>query len=305
MTTQTLPRSLDDALALSSLLLALVAAVGMATIGVISRVTGLPAESITFYRLGLGAACLLAYLLLTGRVAGLRTLPARSVVVSGALLAAFVLCYVQAMNHTRMANAILMVYLAPVCASVVAHFLFGEKLGPRQTALIGMALLGFAMMQEFRLELDGGSDALGLGFALLAMLAYTGFILCNRRLPRDMDDATGAFWQLTVGALVILPFALSQPQGLAAAPWQWPWLVAAGVLPGFLALLCAVMAINRLPTALYGTLAYCEPVAVVIFGWTLFGEALGPLPLAGCALILLSGMVQASLGAPRPAPSPA
>jgi drug/metabolite transporter (DMT)-like permease len=44
---------------------------------------------------------------------------------------------------------------------------------------------------------------------------------------------------------------------------------------------------------------------VVIFGWTLFGEALGPLPLAGCALILASGMVQASLGAPRPTPSPA
>ncbi|BBI71678.1 hypothetical protein HAALTHF_15090n [Vreelandella aquamarina] len=39
----------------SSLLLAIVAAVGMATIGVISRITGLNAESITFYRLGLGA----------------------------------------------------------------------------------------------------------------------------------------------------------------------------------------------------------------------------------------------------------
>jgi len=76
MTTQTLPRSLDDAPAPSSLLLALVAAVGMATIGVISRVTGLPAESITFYRLGLGAACLLAYLLLTGRAAGLSALQA-------------------------------------------------------------------------------------------------------------------------------------------------------------------------------------------------------------------------------------
>ena len=34
----------------SSLLLAVVAAVGMATIGVISRITGLNAESITFYR---------------------------------------------------------------------------------------------------------------------------------------------------------------------------------------------------------------------------------------------------------------
>ncbi|APE31344.1 EamA family transporter [Halomonas aestuarii] len=301
----TASRRLDDTPAPSSLLLAIVAAVGMATIGVISRKTGLPAENITFYRLGLGAAFLLAYLALVGRTAGLRALPGRSVVLSGALLAAFILFYVQAMNYTRMANAILMIYLAPVVASVAAHFLWAETLGARQTALIGIALLGFAMMQEFHIELSGGEDAKGLGFALLAMLAYAGFILCNRRLPRHLDDRTCAFWQLAVGALVILPFALWQPQGLSAAAWQWPWLLAAGVLPGFVALLCAVMAIHRLPTALYGTLAYCEPVAVVIFGWTLFGEAMGPLPLAGCGLILASGMVQAWLSAPQTAPRPA
>ncbi|MFO7648882.1 DMT family transporter [Halomonas sp. 3H] len=287
--------------ALGSLLLAVVAAVGMATIGVISRITGLPAESITFYRLGLGAVFLLAYLLFTGRAAGLRTLPGRGVVLSGALLAAFILCYVQAMNYTRMANAILMVYLAPVFASVLAHFLFAERLSARQTGLIATALLGFAMMQEFRLDVDGGRDAIGMGFGLLAMLAYAGFILCNRRLPLHLDDRSCAFWQLAVGALVILPFALWQPQGLAAAAWQWPWLLAAGFLPGFVALLCAVMAISRLPTALYGTLAYCEPVAVVIFGWTLFGESLGPLALSGCLLILGSGILQAWLSAPRTA----
>ena len=95
---------------------------------------------------------------------------------------------------------------------------------------------------------------------------------------------------------MILPFALWQPAGLAASTWQVPWLLAAGLVPGFLALLCAVMAINRLPTALYGTLAYCEPVAVVIFGWSLFGEALSPLQLSGCGLVIACGVAQAWVG---------
>ncbi|MED5459864.1 MAG: DMT family transporter, partial [Pseudomonadota bacterium] len=221
----------------SSLLLAVVAAVGMATIGVISRITGLNAESITFYRLGLGPLFLLGYLLLTKRHAGLTTLPGRQVVISGSLLAAFILFYVQAMNYTQMANAILMVYLAPIVAAIAAHALFNERLAAAQVLLIGLALFGFAMMQEFRLNLDDQQDVIGMGFGLAAMLAYSGFILTNRRLPRHLDDRTCAFWQLAVGALVILPFALWQPAGLTASAWQVPWLLAAGLVPGFLALL--------------------------------------------------------------------
>lgn len=283
------------AVPLSSLLLAVAGAVGMATIGVISRTTGLNAESITFYRLGLGAFFLLLYLVLTRRGRYLRYAPGWGVVISGGFLAAFILFYVQAMNYTQMANAILMVYLAPVFSAVVAHFLFRERLGRAQIFCIATALFGFAMMQEFRLQLGGGRDAVGLGFGLLAMLAYSGFILSNRGLPRHLNDRTGAFWQLFFGALAILPFALLRPEGLTAAPWQWPWLLGAGLVPGFLALLFAVLAINRLPTALYGTLAYCEPLAVVLFGWSLFGEALTPLQLTGGGLVLAGGIFQARL----------
>ncbi|UYO73307.1 DMT family transporter [Halomonas qinghailakensis] len=291
-----------SAIAPSSLILAVVAAVGMATIGVISRITELNAESITFYRLSLGAAFLLIYLVLTKRHVMLKTLPGRHVVISGVLLAAFILFYVQAMNYTQMANAILMVYLAPIFAAIVAHLLFSERLTLTQVGLIGLALFGFAMMQEFRLNLDNRQDVIGMGFGLAAMFAYSGFILMNRRLPSRLDDRACAFWQLLVGALIILPFALWQPEGLTAAAWQWPWLLVAGFVPGFLALLCAVMAISRLPTALYGTLAYCEPVAVVIFGWSLFGEALSPLQLSGCALIIACGIAQAWMGGRRPRP---
>ena len=42
-----------------------------------------------------------------------------------------------------------------------------------------------------------------------------------------------------------------------------------------------------------GTLAYFEPLAVVFFGWTIFGETLSSLQLAGCAAILASGCAKA------------
>ena len=80
---------------------------------------------------------------------------------------------------------------------------------------------------------------------------------------------------------------------------QVPWLAAIGFFPGFLAILFAVSALNRLPAAIFGTIAYTEAVAVVIFGWTLFNEVLSPLQIAGCVLIIISSVLKTVVGNPQ------
>ena len=72
-----------------------------------------------------------------------------------------------------------------------------------------------------------------------------------------------------------------------------------GLVPGFFAILCAVYALSRLPAATFGTLAYFEPIAVVVFGWTLFGETLSALQLAGCLVIIAGGVGMTWLAAGR------
>lgn len=74
---------------------------------------------------------------------------------------------------------------------------------------------------------------------------------------------------------------------------QWFWLLCVGFFPGFLAIFFAVIALRRLETSLFGTLAYFEPLAVVLFGWILFHESLSPLQITGCLLILTSGIIKA------------
>lgn len=271
--------------------MAVASAVLMGTIGVISRYAGVSAETLTFYRLGLGALLMLGYLLLIGRVNLLMCWPGWRVLVNGGLLAAFIVCYVQAMLYTSMANAIMMVYLSPVLASVVAHFCLGERLKPVGVGLILLALFGFAMMMEFRLGFDNPDDATGMLFAALALLAYAGFILMNRVLPLHVHTYTRCWYQLLAGALCMLPLMLYQNESIAAV--QWGWLLLAGLLPGFLAILFAVIALRELPAATFGTLAYMEPIAVVTFGWVLFDQSLNLLQLSGCGLILGAGVAQA------------
>ena len=266
----------------------------MGTIGAISVYAGVGAETVTFYRLFIGAVLVAVYLLATRQHSNIFMWPGMKVLVTGAFLAGFVMFYILAMDYTSMANAVLVLYLAPVTASVAAHFFLGERLTSASVGLVGFALLGFAMMMEFNFNLSGrAEEAIGLAYAFCAMLCYSAFMLTNR----SMDDRVHVFsrsgYQMLAGALCMLPLVLLESEVISGA--QWGWLIAAGILPGFLAILLAVIALRSLPAATFGTLAYLEPITVVALAWILFDQGLNSLQLAGCALIILAGIAQALL----------
>lgn len=276
---------------IAAVIFAFLSAVLMGTIGVFSKHTGLPAEIITFFRLIFGAGFMMLFLATSGKVRLARVWPTWPVLVNGVLLAGFIIFYVQAMNYTSMANAIMLVYLAPLAASVVAHFWLGERLTLNAIALICLALFGFGLMMEFKIDISSGSgEFIGFCFGLLALASYAGFILVNRVINPRIHVYTRTFWQLFTGGCVMLPFIIFSMHEVNTS--HVPWLFAVGFFPGFLAILFAVIALSRLPVAVFGTIAYSEPVAVVIFGWTIFHETLNTMQITGCVLIILSGILK-------------
>ena len=275
---------------------AILAGLCMGTMGVFSRKTGLDAEVITFFRLIFGAAFMAILLVCIRRLRVLLVWPTWPVIINGLMLAGFIIFYVQAMYLTSMANAIMVLYLAPLVASVVAHFFLGEKLNLQSTILICTALFGFAMMMEFKIDFSSGTNHLmGLGFAALGLCCYSAFILINRTISSTIHVYTRTFYQLLTGALCMIPFFITDFPAIPGTTWLW--LVGAGFIPGFLGILFAVIALERLPAATFGTLAYFEPIFVVILGWAIFDETLNSLQLGGCLLILVSGAVKGYLAA--------
>ena len=276
------------------LLAAVFSAVFMGTIGAISVYAGAGAETVTFYRLFIGAILVGVLLLVTGQKDKLFIWPGFKVLITGAFLAGFVVFYVMSMNYIPMATSVMLIYLAPVTASIIAHFFMGEKLSAASVGLIGFALLGFAMMMEFRLDLSGREgEALGFFYGLCAMFCYTAFMLTNRLIEERIHVLTRSGYQMLAGSLCMLPLMLHQAETITGA--QWGWLIAAGVVPGFLAIVFAVIALRSLPAATFGTLAYLEPITVVVLAWVLFGQSLNTLQLSGCTLIMVSGIAQALL----------
>lgn len=281
---------------LSGIITAIVAALCMGTMGVFSRKTGFTAEVITFFRLFIGSLFLLTFLLARKDLRYIRTWPSWPVLINGLFLSGFIIFYVQAMNFTTMANAIMVLYLAPLLASVFAHFFLGERLNITSILLICGSLFGFAMMLEFKLGFGTETnDILGMTYALLGLFCYTGFIIINRMIDAKIHAYTRTYYQLLIGALCLIPFLPGHIPPLTLN--NILWTTGAGLVPGFFGILCAVIALEKLPTATFGTLAYFEPICVIVLGWVVFGERLGALQMSGCAIILCCGAVKGYLAA--------
>jgi len=287
---------------INGIITAILAALCMGTMGVFSRKTGIQAEVITFFRLFIGAGFLLLLLIITRQVKLLKTWPTWPVLINGLMLAGFIIFYVQAMFMTTMANAIMVVYLAPLAASIYAHFFFSEKMTKLSILLIATALLGFGMMMEFKIDFSAQGDHLrGLFFAALSMCCYATFILINRSIKSSIHAYTRTFYQLLIGALCMVPFFITDIPEINSE--NIVWILGAGFIPGFLGILFAVMALEKLPTATFGTLAYFEPIFVVVLGWAIFGETLNTLQLTGGLLILGSGVIKGYCTVQTPGPS--
>lgn len=278
------------------ILIALASALFMASSGVIARFSKLGAAELTFYRLAVGACCLAVFLLLSGKARYFRQAPNAITILNGILLAAFMLGFLAAIQTIHLANAIMIVYLAPPVTAVIAHWWFGETLDLKSVLWIALALLGFAMLQSVEFQLSESMLLTeGYRYALLSLVAYSAYLLLNRQPSADHPVLQRTFYQLLVGACCLLPF-LTQLQFPPAQAWLW--IALAGIFPGFLAILCAVIALAHLPNRVYGTLAYIEPVAVILAGVVLFAEVLSGLQYVGIAFILLSGMMQAANAKP-------
>lgn len=272
-------------------LLALISAVAMASSGIIARFSGLAAAELTFYRLAVGGLCLLLFVGLSGRLAMLKGKPDWRMAVNGVLLAGFMLCFLSAIEYISLANAIMLVYLAPPLSAFIAHWLLHEKLDLPDSSLIVLSFLGFAMLQQFKFDLvlDAGQLP-GLLYGLLALLCYSGFLLLNRRSLPAHSQLLRTFYQLIIGACCVLPFLADMKMPLAE---DIVWIALAGIFPGFIAIYCAIVALQHLPTRLYATLAYSEPVTVILAGWLLFNESLSTLQLGGVLLIIVTGLLLA------------
>jgi inner membrane transporter RhtA len=173
--------------------------------------------------------------------------------------------------------------------------------GRRRLLWPGLAAAGVLVLTH---PWQGGSDLLGVVFALGAAACWAGYILLTQAVGDEVAGLGGLAVSIPVAALVTTLFA---------APEISRALTPHLLLIGFgLALLLPVVpfglemyALRRLTTAAFGTLMCLEPALALLAGLALLGQVPSPWALAGVALVVAAGLGAERTGARQPdAPAP-
>ncbi|MFJ7249921.1 DMT family transporter [Kitasatospora sp. NPDC098652] len=182
---------------------------------------------------------------------------------------------------------------SPLAMLLTAWVLAGQH--PHRAHLAG-AVIGLGGVALTVLGGAGVPDGRGLAASAGAMLVSSvGYVLAAR-WREGADPLAATAWQLTAGGLLLLPPAVLA-EG-APPPLAGRTLLAFGyvtLVATALAFACWFAGLRHLPAGTVGLLGLLNPLAGVLLGTALDGDALGPRQGAGLVLVA-AGIL---LGRPR------
>jgi inner membrane transporter RhtA len=186
-----------------------------------------------------------------------------------------------------------------------------EFLGPLTVAVVGSRRLIDLMW----VVLAGGGVALlglsraslnfaGVGFALLAAVAWAGYILLSAQTGRRWPGLTGLAIASVVGAIVLAPPAILEAGSRMLNPTVLALGVGVGLLSSVIPYSFELIALRRIPPRVFGILMSLEPAAAAIAGMLVLGEFLTLIQwlAMACVVIASIGATRASTTLDHPAP---
>jgi DME family drug/metabolite transporter len=269
---------------------------------IIAQRSGLPAVSIGFYRI-LIAAIVVA---LVFRTRGLRnagqTLRRHPValVVSGAGFGGYQALYFIGVQDVGVSvSTLVSLGIAPIALTVGTALARRRMPGAGSLAVLACAVCGLALVS---LRTDSGvpapHPALGVLASVASGLGYAGITALSRRMSHE-DPLVLTGVTSTIGAVVLLPFALAAGMALphdAVANW---WLVYIGVVPTVLAYWLFYRGLRSTVSEVAGVLTLLEPLTAAVVAAIVVHEQLtGAAIVGGCLMLVAVG----ALYLRRPAP---
>ena len=178
----------------------------------------------------------------------------------------------------------LIVSMQPLLASVLAIFLFNERLRPVQSAglLAGIAGVFIVLLPK----MGGGMPPLGLFSVCCGLVAVTGGTLLQKRIGDKIDLLTGNLVQTMAasGFLAVICLTVETPQ----VSWEMPFLLALAwqvIMVSAGAYVILMLLIKRDSMAAVSSLMFLVPPVTAVIAAAGFGE---PLTLAGIIGFCLS-----------------
>ena len=197
---------------------------------------------------------------------------------------------------TSVANATLLANLASIFVTLAAWIFLRQRPTPTFLAGLAAALVGVALLVRASIGFSA-TGLLGDALGVVTAMFYAGYLLAVKSL-RDRGETTLYLMAVstTITAIVLFPIALATREPMiphSAAGW---WILVGLALVSHAAGQGLIAyALAHLPAAFSSVSLLFQPVMAAIFAWSLLGEPLVPLQIAG-GLVVLVGIYLARRG---------
>jgi drug/metabolite transporter (DMT)-like permease len=189
-----------------------------------------------------------------------------------------------------------------VFVALVAWLRYGERPAARTIAVVGIILVGVALISGLaRSDAYGANPVKGVALGVAAGFLYAMFLIVFRASNRSLAPPGGPLLDATAGTAVgaLLSAGFDPQFTLAVSRQAHLWLVALALVSQVMGWLFIATALPRLPAVETSALLLVQPVFAIAWGVMFFGERLSPPQWIGSAIVLAGvGMLSMSGVAP-------
>jgi drug/metabolite transporter (DMT)-like permease len=248
-----------------------------------------PSANVVFFRCVFGAATLAVICFALGlirrdlfswRMFGLVALAGAAIVGNWLLLFA-------AYSRASISMATAVYNTQPFMLVALGALVLRERITTSTVVWLLVAFVGlvFVVRVEPAVLAIPGEYLKGVGFALGAAFLYAISSIITKHLKGTPPHLI-ALIQVVLGALMLAP--LVRFDALPAAPVHWLELATLGVVNTGVMYVLLYGAIQKLPTAMTGSLSFIYPIVAIIVDRVAFGQKLAWIQVLGAVLILLA-----------------
>jgi inner membrane transporter RhtA len=209
----------------------------------------------------------------------------------GVVTAGVTMLFMAAVARLPLGTASALEFLGPLGVAV-ARGRRGTKLWP------ALAAVGVLLLTE---PWHGGTDTVGIAFALGAAVCWAAYILLTQRVGDEVSGIQGLAVSMPVAGIVAT--LVAGPSVFGHITWKL-LLVGLGlaVLLPVIPFTLELLALRRLTTAAFGTLMSLEPAFAVVVGLVALHQVPGLVPVVGIAFVVTAGIGAERTGARKAPP---
>ncbi|OLB66724.1 MAG: hypothetical protein AUI10_01910 [Actinobacteria bacterium 13_2_20CM_2_72_6] len=261
--------------------------------------TGLSPVAVAAYRLSVGGALIVLFLIVTGRRLPRGRAAWTRIGVIGVLAAGFQASYFGAVALTSVSLATLVtIGVSPALVLAVERITGRRRVDRRLVATVCLALAGLGLLVGLPSGGFGAGAVLASsGLAVLAASGFAAVTLVGGRPVPGLDELSTAGFGFTVGGLLLVPLAgATVGLGFRVDAWPIALVVALGTGPTAIAYTLYFRGLRTVAAGTAALMALLEPLTGALLAALVLGDRLGPAGIAGA--LLLGGAVV--LAAKRP-----